>query len=577
MIINKFKQQFIVKWWKDEQLSDFITIDTETQLITSPAIIPNLILTTVYDGSGSVFIVKNDDIFKFIEKHNKATFCMYNAAFDIPVLEQAAKLPLFDTFIQNGRLLDGQILFRLHSIATEGMEAKKWSLDYVTELITKEILDKNEDIRLTFGQYQDNVTKAINYSKISEDHLKYACLDPIATYICTKKILEKIKQLPTTTNLAHNINLVGDIALAQVTRNGIHIDQERVLRIRAELESDKVKNEEILATYGYIKGKKGNTKILENICKQENFALPVTETGKMCVAKQYLEDYKKHPFIDAYLKFKGFSKTQNFLNDLNTEKVYPRYNSLKVTTRTSCTRPNVQNMPRIGGIRECFIAKPGHVFLDLDYSAIELAAISAINLKLFKFSIMADLINQGKDLHTYAASKIYKISEEEVSKEQRQFAKIANFGFVAAMSAQTFISHAAKFGITISLEDSSFLRSEWVKVFPEFAKYWKRGYGRTTILTDSGLIRSNCSYTEALNFPMQSRVAEGAKLALYNLMKSNYKVVAFIHDQVIIEHAIEGAEQSLKYVMKIMIDSMSMVIKGVTITMSGEICERFKK
>lgn len=577
MIINKFGKQFIVKWWKDEQLSDFIALDTETQLITSPAIIPDLILMTVYDGSGDVFIVKNEDISKFLEKHDKTVFCFWNAAFDIPVLEQAAKCALFDIFIKKCQVLDGQILFRLHSIATEGMEAKKWSLDFVTELITKEILDKDDTIRLTFGQYQDPITKKIRYSEISEAHLKYACLDPIATYICTKKILEKIKQLPTSTNLAHNINLVGDIALAQITRNGIHIDQDRVNLLRGQLESDKVRNEEILATYGYIKGKKGNTKVLENICKQENFSLPVTETGKMCVAKQYLEDYKKHPFIDAYLKFKGFSKTQNFLNDLDNPIVHPRYNSIKVTSRTSCSKPNIQQLPRVGGIREVFIPSPGKVFAIVDYCAIELCAIASICLKLFKHSVMADQINQGKDLHRYTASKMYQIPEEQVTKEQRQTAKIMNFAQVANISPQTFLGHAEKFGLHLNLQESEKLKIEWAKVFPEIKKYWTRGYGRTTVLTDTGFMRSNCTYTQYLNCSMQSKCIEGSKLALYNLMKAGYEVNLFVHDEIVISINKEDAEKSLLNISQIMVDSMQSVIIGVKVTVEGNIHERYEK
>lgn len=576
MIINKFGKRFIVKWWEGEQLDNsFIAIDTETELIKSPAILPQLVLATAYDGSDSVFIIKDIDIIKFMKTHDKATFCMWNAAFDIPVLEKTTKVALFDTFIQKCQVLDGQILFRLLNIATEGQETKKWSLDYVTELITKEILDKDEDIRLTFGQYI--VEGKCNYSMISEEHLKYACLDPIATFIITQKILAKIKELPTTTNLAHNINLLGDLALAQVTRNGIHIDQERVERIKNELETEKIKNSEILATYGYEKGKKGNTKVLENICKSGGFLLPITQTGKLCVAKSFLEEYNHNPFIAAYLKFKGFSKQQNFLNDLNAPIVHPRYSTIKVTSRTSCTRPNIQNMPRIGGIRECFIPAPGHVFLDIDYSAIELCAISSICLKLFKHSVMADLINQDKDLHKYAASKMYNVPEDQVTKEQRQTAKILNFGLIANMSPQTFVGHAAKFGLTITLEESTHLKTEWIKVFPEFSKYWKRGFGRTVILTDTGLIRGNCSYTEGLNFPMQSRVSEGAKIALYSLIKSGYKVVGFIHDQILVEHPLEEAQTALEEVKKIMIDSMSMIIKGVKITATGEICASFKK
>lgn len=576
MLLKKFGREFLTKFWTNEQLNpELIAIDTETTLIESPAKLPHLILTTVYDGSDFVYVIKNKDIAAFMELNKSATFNMWNAAFDVPVLEKNGAD--FTSHINDSKLLDGQVLFRLLNIASLGMETKRWSLDYVSEILHKEILEKNDDIRLAFGKYRNQDSGEIYYNDISSEHIKYACLDPIATYFNTKKILAQIKLLPTTTNLAHDINLVGDLALAQVTRNGISIDQTNVVQIRQNLNLEKVKNEEILATYGYVKGKKGNTKVVEEICKREGFSLPVTQTGKLCVAKNFLEEYKSHPFISAYLKFKGFSKQQNFLNDLNAPIVHPRYNSIKVTARTSCTRPNIQNMPRIGGIRECFIPEPGHVFIDCDYSTIELCALSAICLRLFKYSIMADKINLQQDLHRYLASKIYNCSEEEVTKEQRQFAKIGNFGFGADMGIDTFIKHAAKSGYVLSIEEASKVKEAYLNAYPEMKQYFKRARGRDTLVTDTGFIRTGCSYTEYLNCGFQTKTAEGAKIMLYNLIKSGYKVVAFVHDQVLVSHPTEDAERALEDVKRIMVESMSKVIIGVRVAVDGKIKSKFEK
>ncbi len=574
MLINKFDKQFKVKWWSGEILnSELIAIDTETSLITSPAIIPNLILTTAYDGGDSVYIIKNHSVSNFIEAHCNAKLLFFNAAFDIPVLEtQDTSL---DHHIRHSKLLDGQILYRLLNIALEGQEAQKWSLDHVTLQLTGQILSKDDGIRLTFGQYlQDGI---VDYSSISKEHLEYACLDPIATHICTKKILAQIALLPTSTNLAHDINLVGDLALAQVTRNGVHIDQERVNLLRGQLEKDKVLNEEILATYGYLKGKKGNTKVLEDICIREQFILPVTETGKMSCTKTSLEPYRDHSFISAYLSFKGFSKQQNFLNELTKSVVHPRYNTIKVTSRTSCSKPNYQQMPRLGDVRGCFIPKPGNVLIDCDYSMIELCALADVNLKLFKYSYMADQINKGNDLHKYLASKIYNCSESEVTKEQRQFSKIGNFGFGADMGAETFVSHAAKSGYKITLDEAIEVKEGYLNAYPEMRKYFNRAKGRDTFISDTGLIRAKCSYTQFLNCAFQTKAAEGAKIALYNLTKAGYKVVIFVHDQVCIDHPKNGAEEALENIKRIMIDSMQTIIRGVKISVEGEICERFKK
>ncbi len=552
-------------FWNNEYMGETIAIDTETEMITSPGIIPKLILATIANSSQS-FVVMPDKLHDFLNIHHSSTLYFYNAAFDLPVIEQTINF-LFEHKIAYDKVIDAQILYRLHSIATLGKEPLKWNLKHVAKELVDMELDKDESIRLTFG------------SELTEEHYKYAVLDAVATYKVTKKLLAQIATLPTKTNLAHKIHLMGDLALAQVTRNGIHIDRERVTRLRAELEIEKIKNEEIMATYGYVKGKKGNTKVLDEYFEEKGFELPQTATGKVKKTASTLKEFSVSgdKFIEAYLAFKGFSKVQNFLNDLDADTVHPRYNTLKVTGRVSCTRPNIQQMPRVGGIREAFIAKPGHVFIDCDYNMIELVALSAVNLALFGSSKMGDIINEGADLHRYLASKINNCTEEEVTKDQRQFAKVGNFGFGADMGIETFVSHAAKNGYDLTMEQAKKVKEAYLTAYPEMKRYFDRAKGRTQVVTDTGFVRNDCKYTEFLNCAFQTKVAEGAKISLYLLNKAGFRVVGFIHDQFLVEHPIEGAEEALETVKEIMITGMSMVIKGVKVAVTGEICGHFKK
>jgi DNA polymerase-1 len=572
--ISKFGKSFQVKQWKGEALEKVVSLDTETRLIEHPGDIPDLVITTAHDGSDTVYWVKNEDVKAFLESLSKNTLVFHSAQFDVPVLEKSGFN--FHEYLMKNQVFDTAILYRLISIGTTGMEPKKWALDHLIKEFTGEELEKDDTIRLTFGQYL-NPDKSVNYARMSEPHLKYACLDVVATRLIYEILMKKMSVLPTTTNCSHLIQLLGDIALAQVTRNGIGVDMEYTNKIRDEFKGHMERTQEILATYGLVRGQKGFNKVYEGMVKFLGLDLPLTEDGRVSSSVHDLEKYKHIPFVSAYCEFKSFEKQQNFLNLLTSDRVHPRYNTIKNTLRTSCTSPNIQQMPRIGGIRECFTAKPGFVFLDLDYSAIELCAIASLNLNLFGHSVMARLINEGKDLHIYAASKIYKIPEDQVTKHQRQLAKALNFGLVANMSGETFVGQAANYGVTVTPEESEVLKAQWAEVFPEMKKYWKRGFGKSTIITRTGFVVANCRYTQYLNYQMQSLVAEGAKLMLYSLYRSPFKVVAFVHDQVLIEIEEEKASVYLPEVTQIMVEAMEKVILGVKVRVDGEIKKKFTK
>src|SRR5262249_25931349 len=79
--------------------------------------------------------------------------------------------------------------------------------------------------------------------------------------------------------------------------------------------------------------------------------------------------------------------------------IHPNYNPLVRTGRTSCSRPNIQNLPRKGGFREAFIPSPGHLFLVVDFSFIELRTLAAECLARYGRSRLAEAIREGIDPH----------------------------------------------------------------------------------------------------------------------------------------------------------------------------------
>jgi len=237
---------------------------------------------------------------------------------------------------------------------------------------------------------------------------------------------------------------------------------------------------------------------------------------------------------------------------------------LKRSGRTSAFKPNIQNQPRKGGVRECFVPRPGLVYLDADYSIAELCSLSQVLIDLYGESEMANAIKAGRELHLETAASILGITYDEcvkrhgandqAVKDARQLAKAANFGLPGGLGAETFIEYArVTFGIELTLQEARDLKDLWLSRYPEMTRYFQdngdacnRGGGTFTVVQHkSGRIRADCTFTSGCNTKFQGLTADGAKLALYEVAKACYlreesalygcRPVAFIHDEIIVE------------------------------------------
>lgn len=573
--MKAFEKNIKVKFWKDEYIGKSFSADTETEKILSASHTPRIVLSTAYAMDGIGFIIKNQDLERFLDLHKDSTIAWHNASFDLNVIETAFNRSFHDEILGD-KVLDTRILYRLLNIAIKGYTNPRTSLDHCVKQAFDIVLDKNEDIRLTFGDFilEDG---SINYGAISKRHYEYAVMDAIATEHLKVSMLKTISKLPTSTNLSHNIQLMGEIALDAIRREGIEVDLEYANNLRNELEAEMEKNNQILLTYGLMRGK-GFQQKYETVVKHLGLKLPVTgKSQKVSMKASDLEPYKDMHFVQALLDYLALEHRKDFLRLLTETRVHPRYDSIKNTLRTSCQKPNIQNPPRVGGIREAFIPKEGCVLVDIDYSSIELYALAFICKKLFGFSVLYDKLQEGADVHIYAASKIFDIDDETVTKDQRQIAKICNYGLAANMGIDTFQRHMGNSGVDITKDRAKEVKAGWSKAFPEIPMFWKRAQGRSKFISDTGFIRNHCTYTAFLNTHFQSKVAEGCKIAMYNTYRAGFKTVAFVHDALVVECKKEDADTVLKEVSEIMIESMKMVIPGMDIKVDGEIKKRYSK
>lgn len=286
---------------------------------------------------------------------------------------------------------------------------------------------------------------------------------------------------------------------------------------------------------------------------------------------------------------------------------------LRRTGRTSWRKPNLQNPPKTGGFRECFIPfTDGNVFASIDWSMQELCCLGQVCLAMFGYSTLADAINSGREPHLmFAASmmripydlavKAYKDKTHELHaavKAKRQEAKAANFGFPGGLGAKAFMEYAKGYRLTLSLEQATALRDAWFEQWPEVKDYMRHfkslsgsfdnpTYFRVQQL-GSNRVRGGCSYTSGANTMFQGLAADAGKAAMWSLWKAiklpggrlfgmGVHMWAFIHDEFLIEGPHETADAWARICSDIMVETMALYTPDVVSKAEPALMDRWTK
>ena len=229
------------------------------------------------------------------------------------------------------------------------------------------------------------------------------------------------------------------------------------------------------------------------------------------------------------------------LSQGTTVPITPRWKPLVATGRTACGAPNLQNMPREGGWRECLQPRRGTVYINADYTTIELRALAQTCIDWFGGSALADAMNNGVDPHLLLASDILGIPYEEAVerkktkevKQARQMSKAANFGYPGGLGASSFAAYAkASYKVILSEQEARRLKELWLHRWPEMGRYFQQvnryiNAGQVRYTPDgpeksyqlvqpvSLRLRGGTGYCDGCNSYFQGRTADGAKWALF--------------------------------------------------------------
>ena len=409
------------------------------------------------------------------------------------------------------------------------------------------------------------------------------------TYIYAYAIYKLYNVLTQKMEEAGSIDLFNKIemplteVLASMQYEGIYIDKQELLDFGKELQ-EKI---DILTQEIYeLTGEEFNinsTKQLGEILfeKLKLTAKKKTKTG-YSTDVDVLEKIKyEHPVIEKILEYRQLQKLNStYVEGLipyidETGRIHSKFHQTVTTTgRISSTDPNLQNIPtrmELGRkLRKVFKPEQGYIFVDADYSQIELRVLAHIS----KDKNMIEAFCNNEDIHAQAASKVFNIPLEEVTKEERTKAKAVNFGIVYGISEfglgeQLGVSRKkAKEYIEQYLDKYSGIKEFMINIVEETKE---KGYVETLYhrrryvpeLKSNNYMVRQFGGRVAMNTPIQGTAADIMKIAMinvYNKLKENNlksKLIVQVHDEILVE-TLESEKEQVKQIVK---EEMENVIK----------------
>jgi len=382
----------------------------------------------------------------------------------------------------------------------------------------------------------------------------------------TIKKLEEINAV----DLFNNIDMPTVTVLANMQWNGMYADLEELNKFGKQLKEQlEIKTKMIYEMAGE-EFNINSTKQLGEILF-EKMKLPVVKKTKSGYSTDVdvLEKLKSEdPIISEILDYRQLMK----LNSTYVEGLKPYINpktkrihsffhqTITATGRISSTEPNLQNIPtrfELGKqVRKIFKPEPGKVYIDADYSQIELRVLAHMS----EDTHMVQAFKDGEDIHRQAASKVFKTPMEEVTKEQRSNAKAVNFGIVYGIS---------DFGLGEQLGISRKIAKQYIEEYlQEYAgiknfmddmkeKAKETGYVETLFnrrryipeLKSNNYMVRQFGERAAMNTPIQGTAADIMKIAMINVYKKlieenlEAKIVLQVHDEMMIEATLAEAEK----------------------------------
>ena len=398
-----------------------------------------------------------------------------------------------------------------------------------------------------------------------EEIKEYAAEDADVT-LQLKEIFSPILDKAETKKLFDEIEVPLIEVLADMETEGINLDvpflKEMSVAMQQEIAAFEQKIYETAGEKFNLASPKQLGDVLFDKLKIGGAKQKKTKTGQYATGEEVLSYLvKEHPIVADILEWRQMVKLQSTYIDAlplqvdpKTQRVHTDYmQTVAATGRLSSNNPNLQNIPvrteRGRLIRKAFIARnENYVLLSADYSQIELRIIAALSGE----DNMIKAFQNNEDIHKSTAAKVFNVSLDEVTKEQRSHAKTVNFGIIYGVSA---------FGLSnqtnLSRQESAALIEAYYNTYPKLKAYMQNqvdfarenGYvqtvlGRRRYLKDinsaNAMVRSGAE-RNAVNAPIQGSAADIIKIAMIRIhhrLKTEQwksKMLLQVHDELVFD------------------------------------------
>ena len=407
---------------------------------------------------------------------------------------------------------------------------------------------------------------------------KMVCYEAYAAFASSEVLEEKLKK-EEMWKLFTEIEMPLVFTLFHMEQNGVRVEAEELKSYGEQLGGKIVQLEKEIYELAGEEFNINSPKQL-GVVLFEHLSLPngkKTKTGYSTAADVLDKLAPDYPIVAKILEYRQLAKLKStyadglavFIHE-DDHRIHGKFNqTVTATGRISSTEPNLQNIPirmEMGkAIRKVFVPKDGFVFLDADYSQIELRILAHMSGD----EKLIEAYNSSADIHRATAAQVFGVPLEEVTDEQRRNAKAVNFGIIYGMSS---------FGLSQDLSISRKEAKEYIERY--FASYptiktfidglvsdaKEKGYSLTMYnrrreipeIKSSNFMQRSFGERVAMNAPIQGTAADIIKLAMinvYNALKEHNlrsRLILQVHDELLVE----TAEDEVDTVKQIMLDGM---------------------
>ncbi|MBL0428162.1 DNA polymerase I [Ramlibacter alkalitolerans] len=478
-------------------------------------------------------------------------------------------------WLENGEKhkLGQHVKFDRHAFANHGVEVRGYVHDtmlqsYVLEVHKPHSLASLAERHLgrTGIDYETIAGKGahqITFNQVPIDKAaEYSCEDSDQTIDVHRALWTKLEK-DSKLRFVYDLEIECSEVLYRVERNGVLIDAQALARQSQELGQRMMQLEREAHELAGQPFNLGSPKQIGEILFTKQ-GLPVvkkTASGAPSTDEEVLEKLAEdYPLPAKILEHRSLSKLKGTYTDTLPQMVHPRTGrvhthyaqAVAVTGRLSSNDPNLQNIPIRTAegrrVREAFIASPGCRIASADYSQIELRIMAHIS----EDEALLRAFREKLDVHRATASEVFGVPPDQVSSEQRRYAKVINFGLIYGMSAFGLARNLSiETAAAKSYIDRYFQRYPGVKQYMDETRlsaksrgYVETVFGRRLYLPEINSPngpRRGSAERQAINAPMQGTAADLIKMSMIEVQKvlereqRRTKMIMQVHDELVFE------------------------------------------